>query len=92
MLEKALPETRHRSAYQAVDGSHTIKGVMATAGMGQQAVYELLERCTSMGLMERDEKGKACRLFDLKDFGLLVGQPGTDCQPRSNVKDGGQIA
>lgn len=72
MLESAMPEEKHRVAYQAIDGSHTINGVKSVAGLGHQAVVELINRCVSMGLMERDDKGRATRSFDLLDFGLIT--------------------
>jgi hypothetical protein len=77
MLARALPEDRHRIAYQAMDGSHSIDSVKKSAGMGAKAVYDLMTRCESMGLMEKVGT-KSVRLFDLSDFGLLPALGVTD--------------
>lgn len=70
MLLTALPDSRKRIAYQAIDGSHTIDNVKKAAGMGYKAVNDLIDRCIAMGLMEKVD-GKPRRSFDLRDFGLL---------------------
>ena len=70
MLRQALPAIRDRIAYQALHGDYTIKDVQSSAGMGHKGLHELIDRCVAMGLMERDDKGRAARVFDLHDFGL----------------------
>jgi hypothetical protein len=75
MLVKALPDPRHRLAYQAMDGLHTVEGVKKAAAMGSKALTALTDRCVAMGLMER-VNGKPRRLFDLTNFGLVVEATG----------------
>jgi hypothetical protein len=71
-LEAALPDTKSRAAYQMFDGSASAEQVRVTCKMSPNAVVALTARCTSMGLMEVTPEKKRIRLFDLRDFDLLI--------------------
>jgi hypothetical protein len=70
-LERALPDSKSRMAYQMLDGSNSTEQVRIACKMSPNAVVALASRCTSMGLMEVRPDKKRVRLFDLSDFGLV---------------------
>lgn len=69
-LEAALPDAKSRAAYQMLDGTNSVDQVRAACKMSPNAVVDLAQRCTAMGLMELRGEKKRVRLFDLADFGL----------------------
>jgi hypothetical protein len=71
LLEKALPDSKARAAYQMLDGSASMEDVRIKCKMSPNALYALAQRCTAMGLMETNQEKKRVRLFDLADFGLI---------------------
>ena len=70
-LKQALPSDNMRRAYQALDGTRTVKDVKKECGIGSNTINELIGRCCAMGLMERQDGLPTKRLFDLRDFDLL---------------------
>jgi hypothetical protein len=71
LLERALPDSKSRMAYQMLDGSASMEQVRIACKMSPNALIALATRCTSMGLMEVNQDKKRIRLFDLSDFGLI---------------------
>lgn len=71
MLTDVLDTDNKRFAYQLTDGTNTKDTVKAQAQIGSNTLNDLYKQCTNLGLMESDEDGRRCRLFDLTNFGLL---------------------
>lgn len=70
-LEKALPDSKSRIAYQMLDGGAPMDQVRIACKMSPNALLALANLCTSMGLMKLSSDKKRVRLFDLSDFGLI---------------------
>lgn len=71
LLEKALPDSKSRAAYQMLDGTASIEQVRVACKMSPNGLVALAQRCTAMGLMEAKGDKKRVRLFDLADFSLV---------------------
>jgi hypothetical protein len=71
LLEKALPDSKSRDAYQMLDGNVSMEQVRISCKMSPNVLVALAQKCEAMGLMETNEDKKRVRLFDLADFGLL---------------------
>ncbi|MGB8987241.1 MAG: hypothetical protein WCC37_11610 [Candidatus Sulfotelmatobacter sp.] len=82
LLEEALPDAKFRTAYQMLDGASTMEQVRIACKMSPNGLVALAQRCTAMGLMELKDDKKRVRLFDLNDFGLIIG----DEQPAARTK------
>jgi hypothetical protein len=72
LLEKALPDSKSRDAYQMLDGTASMEQVRVACKMSPNGLVALAQRWTAMGLMEVKEDKKRVRLFDLTDFGLIA--------------------
>jgi hypothetical protein len=73
LLEAALPDAKSRAAYQMFDGMVSIEQVRIACKMSPNAVVAIANRCAAMGLMGLTADKRRIRLFDLADFGLLIG-------------------
>jgi hypothetical protein len=73
LLEKALPDTKSRDAYQMLDGTASMDQVRIACKMSPNGRVALAQKCTAMGLMEMNEDKKRIRLFDLTDFDMIGG-------------------
>jgi hypothetical protein len=73
LLEKALPDSKSRDAYQMLDGYASIEQVRIACKMSPNALVALAQKCEAMGLMETNEDRKRVRLFDLTDFDMIGG-------------------
>jgi hypothetical protein len=74
-LVEALPDAKSRAAYQMFDGTASIEQVRTACKMSPNAVVALTARCIAMGLMEAKVDKRRVRLFDLRDFGLILEGP-----------------
>ena len=81
LLEKALPDSKSRDAYQMLDGSASMEQVRIACKMSPNVLVALAQKCEAMGLMETNEGKKRVRLFDLADFDLL-GEDKPTAQPK----------
>ena len=75
LLENALVDDKARTAYQMTDGSNSIQTIRAACKMSPNDVSALQVRCVQLGLMEANDDGKRCRIFNLEDFGLIPLKP-----------------
>jgi hypothetical protein len=82
-LEKALPDSKSRMAYQMLDGSASMDQVRIACKMSPNAVVALANLCTSLGLMEARQDKRRIRLFDLSDFGLSDADKSTKSGEKS---------
>jgi hypothetical protein len=73
LLEKALPDSKSRDAYQMLDGTASMEQVRIACKMSPNGLVALAQKCTAMGLMESNEDKKRMRLFDLTDFDMIGG-------------------
>jgi hypothetical protein len=73
LLEKALPDSKSRDAYQMLDGKASMEQVRIACKMSPNVVVALAQKCEAMGLMETNEDKKRVRLFDLMDFDMIGG-------------------
>lgn len=73
LLEKALPDSKSRDAYQMLDGRASMEQVRISCRMSPNVLVALAQKCEAMGLMETNEEKKRIRLFDLTDFDMIGG-------------------
>lgn len=73
LLEKALPDSKSRDAYQMLDGKASMEQVRIACKMSPNVLVALAQKCEAMGLMETNEDKKRVRLFDLTDFDMIGG-------------------
>jgi hypothetical protein len=73
LLEKALPDSKSRDAYQMLDGTASMEQVRIACKMSPNGLFAMAQKCTAMGLMEVKEDKKRIRLFDLTDFDMIGG-------------------
>jgi hypothetical protein len=71
LLEKALPDSKSRDAYQMLDGNASIEQVRIACKMSPNVLVALAQKCEAMGLMETSKDKKRVRLFDLTDFDMI---------------------
>ena len=71
LLEKALPDSKTRNAYQMLDGNASMEQVRIACKMSPNVLVALAQKCEAMGLMQTNPDKKRARLFDLTDFNLL---------------------
>jgi hypothetical protein len=73
LLEKALPDSKSRDAYQLLDRTASMEQARIACKMSPNGLVALAQKCTAMGLMEINEDKKRVRLFDLTDFDMIGG-------------------
>lgn len=73
LLEKALPDSKSRDAYQMLDGNASMEQVRIACKMSPNVLVALAQKCEAMGLMQTNEDKKRVRLFDLTDFDMIGG-------------------